>query len=86
MLLLMGETVQVIILHKVFLIFTQFGKNLGHLQDKVCTIVGDIAHSRVARSNADALTRLGAKVRFVCPSEWQGEFEAFNDLDEVIED
>lgn len=61
-------------------------QEFGTLQDKVITIVGDIAHSRVARSNADALSRLGAQVRFVCPSEWQGEFEALNEFDEVIED
>lgn len=61
-------------------------QEFGTLQNKVITIVGDISHSRVARSNADALTRLGAQVRFVCPPEWQGEFEAFNNFDEVIED
>ena len=61
-------------------------QEFGTLEDKVITIVGDITHSRVARSNADALTRLGAKVRFVCPPEWQGEFEAINEFDEVIED
>ncbi|WP_313891352.1 aspartate carbamoyltransferase catalytic subunit [Psychrobacillus sp.] len=59
-------------------------QEFGTLKDKVVSIVGDISHSRVARSNADALTRLGAKVRFVCPPEWQGEFEAVNDFDEVI--
>ncbi|MEK5146501.1 aspartate carbamoyltransferase catalytic subunit [Psychrobacillus sp. FSL K6-4615] len=61
-------------------------QEFGTLQNKVITIVGDISHSRVARSNADALTRLGAQVRFVCPPEWQGEFEAFINFDEVIED
>lgn len=34
------------------------------------TIIGDILHSRVARSNADALVRLGAKVIFSGPEEW----------------
>ncbi|PLT34277.1 aspartate carbamoyltransferase catalytic subunit [Bacillus sp. V5-8f] len=33
-------------------------------------IIGDIRHSRVARSNADALTRLGANVVFSGPPEW----------------
>lgn len=33
-------------------------------------IIGDIRHSRVARSNADALTRLGAEVIFSGPEEW----------------
>lgn len=61
-------------------------QEFGTLQDKVITIVGDINHSRVARSNADALAKLGAQVRFVCPPEWQGEFEAFNEFDDVIED
>ncbi|MFJ7825022.1 aspartate carbamoyltransferase catalytic subunit [Psychrobacillus sp. NPDC096623] len=61
-------------------------QEFGTLQDKKITIVGDINHSRVARSNADAFARLGAKVQFVCPSEWKGEFEAFHEFDEVIED
>jgi aspartate carbamoyltransferase catalytic subunit len=30
-------------------------------------IIGDIAHSRVAKSNIYALTKLGAKVRLICP-------------------
>ncbi len=30
-------------------------------------IIGDIAHSRVARSNIYALTKLGANVRLICP-------------------
>ncbi|KIL44820.1 aspartate carbamoyltransferase catalytic subunit [Jeotgalibacillus soli] len=34
------------------------------------TIVGDISHSRVARSNAEALNRLGAYVQFAGPQEW----------------
>ncbi len=39
----------------------------GHIADLVVTISGDIAHSRVARSNALLLTRLGAKVRVCAP-------------------
>ena len=34
------------------------------------SIVGDIRHSRVARSNAEVLTRLGATIHFVAPKEW----------------
>lgn len=30
-------------------------------------IIGDIAHSRVAKSNIYALTKLGAEVRLICP-------------------
>ena len=48
-------------------------------------ISGDIAHSRVARSNADALTKLGANVTFVCPIEWAGEFQTKSKLDGLIE-
>ncbi|AGK53011.1 aspartate carbamoyltransferase catalytic subunit [Bacillus sp. 1NLA3E] len=44
----------------------EFGKFAGL---KVA-IIGDILHSRVARSNADALVRLGAKVVFSGPEEW----------------
>lgn len=65
----------------IFTIWQEF----GGLKDKIVTIVGDIAHSRVARSNADALTRLGAKIHFVCPREWQAEFETTNSFDDVIE-
>ncbi|CAG9619780.1 aspartate carbamoyltransferase catalytic subunit [Sutcliffiella rhizosphaerae] len=37
------------------------------------TIIGDIRHSRVARSNEDILQRFGAEVRFVAPPEWMDE-------------
>ncbi|UOQ93106.1 aspartate carbamoyltransferase catalytic subunit [Halobacillus shinanisalinarum] len=37
------------------------------------TIAGDIKHSRVARSNAYALEKLGAKVSFVAPVPWRDE-------------
>jgi len=55
-------------------------------------IVGDILHSRVARSNAYLLSSLGAKVTMVAPStlipigvdEWPAELS--NDLDSVIGD
>jgi aspartate carbamoyltransferase catalytic subunit len=39
----------------------------GSINGLTVTIAGDIAHSRVARSNAHLLTRLGAKVRFCAP-------------------
>lgn len=48
-------------------------------------IAGDISHSRVARSNAEALRKLGAHVTFLCPPEWAGEFDSIDDWDEVIE-
>ena len=39
----------------------------GSLKGKKVVIVGDIAHSRVARSNIWGLTKLGAKVSVVAP-------------------
>jgi aspartate carbamoyltransferase catalytic subunit len=42
-------------------------KHKGKIQGLTVAICGDIAHSRVARSNLIALTRLGAKVRLAGP-------------------
>jgi len=39
----------------------------GTLEGLIVVIVGDVAHSRVARSNIAALTKLGAEVRVVAP-------------------
>ena len=39
----------------------------GHVDGLTVAIVGDIAHSRVARSNAIALTKMGALVRLCAP-------------------
>jgi aspartate carbamoyltransferase catalytic subunit len=41
--------------------------DLATIGGKTIAIVGDIAHSRVARSDVHALTKLGAKVRFCAP-------------------
>lgn len=61
-------------------------KEFGKLEGLNVTIVGDVAHSRVAKSNATALMRLGANVRFLCPEEWSGNFEAYHSWEDVIED
>ncbi|QBK25572.1 aspartate carbamoyltransferase catalytic subunit [Ureibacillus thermophilus] len=50
------------------------------------TIVGDIAHSRVAKSDAIALRRLGVNVNFLCPPEWAGNFEAQYSWDGILEE
>jgi aspartate carbamoyltransferase catalytic subunit len=42
---------------------------LGHLEGVKVAICGDIEHSRVARSNAKLLPRLGAEVRLAGPPE-----------------
>ncbi|MFV0423912.1 aspartate carbamoyltransferase catalytic subunit [Oleidesulfovibrio sp.] len=39
----------------------------GQFEGKTVLILGDIAHSRVARSNVHLLTKLGAKVRLCAP-------------------
>lgn len=42
-------------------------RQVGHISGKKVVIVGDILHSRVARSNAQLLNALGAEVVFVAP-------------------
>jgi aspartate carbamoyltransferase catalytic subunit len=62
----------------------------GEIQGKTVLILGDIAHSRVARSNVHLLTLLGAKVRLCAPktllphavSSW--DVPVFSDLDEAV--
>jgi aspartate carbamoyltransferase catalytic subunit len=43
-------------------------RRLGRIEGLTVAICGDIAHSRVARSNIILLNRLGARVRMVAPS------------------
>ncbi|SEP55488.1 aspartate carbamoyltransferase catalytic subunit [Piscibacillus halophilus] len=51
-------------------------------------ICGDILHSRVARSNAQALMRLGAHVKMVSQSEWQDPSLSVDyiHMDEAVEE
>jgi len=67
-------------------IYQEFGKFEGL---KV-GIVGDVKHSRVANSNAEALRRLGAKVYFSGPEQWFDEGALINgtylSVDEMIHD
>ncbi|HEY6425390.1 MAG TPA: aspartate carbamoyltransferase catalytic subunit [Pseudonocardiaceae bacterium] len=54
---------------------------LGHLNGRTVTIVGDVLHSRVARSNIQLLITLGARIHLVAPptllpcgvENWGGE-------------
>ena len=48
---------------------------LGSLDGRTVAIVGDVAHSRVARSNLHSLVALGARVRVAGPREWVDGFE-----------
>ncbi|MBA4537585.1 aspartate carbamoyltransferase catalytic subunit [Bacillus aquiflavi] len=63
-------------------------QEFGKFEQLKISIIGDIRHSRVARSNADALLRLGADVVFSGPEEWfddhiigKGRYET---IDEAI--
>ncbi len=63
----------------------------GRIEGLTVTIVGDITHSRVARSNIHGLIKLGAKVRVCAPPtllpagiEKMGA-KVFNDLDKALE-
>lgn len=58
-------------------IYEQF----GHLENLKIRIIGDLAHSRVARSNAEILKKFGAQVSFSGPAQWQTTgFEQFGDF------
>lgn len=67
-------------------------EKLGHIEGRSVTIVGDIAHSRVARSNIWGLTKLGAKVTVCAPKmlipvgiEAMG-VSVSNNIDEALKD
>ncbi|MBM7688735.1 aspartate carbamoyltransferase [Enterococcus ureilyticus] len=64
-------------------------EEFGHFEGLNIAIVGDITHSRVAKSNMQMLKRLGAKIFFSGPEEWYDkQFEAYGHympLDEVVE-
>ncbi len=49
-------------------------ERLGALDGRLIAIIGDVAHSRVARSNVDALLALGATVRLGGPPAWVAGF------------
>ena len=59
-------------------------ENFGKIKGLKVVIVGDIKNSRVARSNYNVLTRLGAEVKFVCPEIFKdttlGEVVNFDDI------
>lgn len=62
-------------------------QEFGRFEGLKIAIVGDIRHSRVARSNAEALTKLGATIYFASPEEWKDEtnpFGTYRSLDELV--
>jgi aspartate carbamoyltransferase catalytic subunit len=52
-------------------------EHFGVLEGRRITIVGDVAHSRVARSNIHCLGTLGATVRVAGPPSWVHGFESW---------
>lgn len=69
--------------------------HLGSLEGRTVAIVGDVLHSRVARSNLWSLTAMGARVRLCGPatllpktlaggSEGAGNVEVTTDLDAAL--
>ncbi|TYR82655.1 aspartate carbamoyltransferase catalytic subunit [Priestia megaterium] len=63
-------------------------QEFGSFQGLKVAIIGDLRHSRVARSNAEMLTKLGATVYFAGPEEWKDETNTYGtylDIDEAIE-
>lgn len=71
-----------------FLDLLTIKQEFGDFENLNIGIVGDIKHSRVARSNAEALRRLGARVSFSGPKEWFNEGAFFNGtyqpMDELV--
>jgi aspartate carbamoyltransferase catalytic subunit len=54
---------------------------LGRLEGREVAIVGDVVHSRVARSNIHALVAVGARVRVAGPPAWVAGFETWEGVD-----
>jgi len=59
-------------------------QHFGRLDGLKVAICGDIRHSRVARSNAKLLPRLGAEVRLAGPPEFMPDDVAGLSIDEAI--
>jgi aspartate carbamoyltransferase catalytic subunit len=71
-------------------------RHLGHLDGLTVTIVGDVLHSRVARSEVQALCLAGARVRVCAPptllpphiEDWapDGDVQVVEDVDDALGD
>lgn len=63
-------------------------QEFGHFSGLKVAIVGDVSHSRVARSNMHLLTQLGATVYFSGPKAWiNADFTAYGEyrpLDDLV--
>ncbi len=69
--------------------FYTIRKHFGDIKDKVITIVGDIAHSRVAKSNIELLKKFDMEIRCLAPDYFIGEkvegVEYFSNLASAFE-
>lgn len=61
-------------------------ENFKDLSRLKVAIVGDIAHSRVAKSNKAMFDKLGIKTYFCAPLLYQNKDFIFNDFDEIIDE
>lgn len=65
-------------------------EEFGRFEQLKVAIVGDITHSRVAKSNMQILKRLGAELYFAGPEQWYSdEFDVYGkhvDLDEIVDE
>ncbi|WP_025689319.1 aspartate carbamoyltransferase catalytic subunit [Paenibacillus zanthoxyli] len=63
-------------------------KTFGEIKGLTVSIIGDIMHSRVARSNLWGLTRMGAKVQFCAPENMKApelmEHAPYVTIDEAL--
>jgi len=70
--------------------FYTMKKHFLDLNEKIITIVGDIAHSRVAKSNIALLKKYGMKIRCLTDDFFKGEeiegVQYFSNLPEAFED
>lgn len=64
-------------------------EEFGDFSNLQIGIAGDIAHSRVARSNAQMLSKLGARVFFSGPEKWYNpdfdQYGSWKPIDELVE-
>ena len=60
-------------------------RHFGRIERLTVAICGDIRHSRVARSNAKLLSRLGAEVRFAGPPGLMPDGIGASSLDQAID-
>jgi aspartate carbamoyltransferase catalytic subunit len=60
-------------------------QHFGRLEGLKVAICGDLKHSRVARSNAKLLERLGAKLRFAGPSSLLPDDLGGTSIDEAVD-